>query len=61
MIKEAHASTHAAVSVALTSAPVWVGWLQHINVLLGFVSMIMGLIVGGITIYQFVQSWRRKP
>lgn len=59
-MKEAHAS-QAAVSVALTSAPVWVDWLGHVNVFLSFVSMLVGLVVGGIVIYQFIQSCRRKP
>lgn len=56
---KAHAA-ELGVGLTLVGAPYWITALQEVNVILGFASAILGLIVGAHAVYRLISDWLRK-
>lgn len=55
MIKEAYAA-QLAVGAGLVTTPYWVSALQEVNLVLGFIAAVIGIIVGGHAIYRMLKG-----
>ena len=44
------------VATALVTTPAWLTALQHVNIVLGTVSVVLGIVVGGHTLYRILRG-----